>query len=351
MTATERKDPTAPGKDKEEEEMNRRGGLGALASLNTALEIQQLWEEVDESSRPSHPDRPIPESNPGFQILLRMGWEKGRGLGRRQEGRKEPVRLACVVGKGGLGIERVYDEMGQEATASRQLLESERQLQETAEETRQRLERAEMQQRTKEAVERQNRAFYCEDCRKQYTTAMQWEEHLSSYDHHHRKRLLETRRQAALRRGTTRLGSSATNQRLQEEALQQQMLAAGVGSSDSSRAATGEGQDPDHSAEGGPEGRAGPALAEQSTALSSTPRSSVKLTFGSVALRGGKKLGRRKKLVRTNPTKFVLAATASHLVPNLLMIFIPLVFCDSSICLFGHGTQPGKKLKKVVLKR
>ena len=30
-------------------------------------------------------------------------------------------------------------------------------------------------------------------CHKQYQTAMQMEEHLSSYDHHHRKRMAETR--------------------------------------------------------------------------------------------------------------------------------------------------------------
>ncbi len=35
--------------------------------------------------------------------------------------------------------------------------------------------------------------FYCEVCDKQYTTARQLEEHLSSYDHHHRKRLAETK--------------------------------------------------------------------------------------------------------------------------------------------------------------
>jgi len=33
--------------------------------------------------------------------------------------------------------------------------------------------------------------FYCETCSKQYHTAMEWEMHLSSYDHHHKKRWRE----------------------------------------------------------------------------------------------------------------------------------------------------------------
>ena len=45
--------------------------------------------------------RPISESNIGSQMLRRMGWEEGKGLGRLAQGVREPVS-----GEGMWGEER-----------------------------------------------------------------------------------------------------------------------------------------------------------------------------------------------------------------------------------------------------
>lgn len=37
-------------------------------------------------------DTPIPETNPGYRMLLKMGWSSGRGLGRELQGRVDPLR-------------------------------------------------------------------------------------------------------------------------------------------------------------------------------------------------------------------------------------------------------------------
>lgn len=42
-------------------------------------------------------------------------------------------------------------------------------------------------EKIKEEVTEMNRVFFCEICSKQYTQALQYDQHLSSYDHHHKK--------------------------------------------------------------------------------------------------------------------------------------------------------------------
>lgn len=39
--------------------------------------------------------------------------------------------------------------------------------------------------KTKEDVAAQHRKFFCVDCNKGYTVAVEFERHMSSYDHHH----------------------------------------------------------------------------------------------------------------------------------------------------------------------
>jgi hypothetical protein len=50
------------------------------------------------------------------------------------------------------------------------------------------------EQKVKEEVTELKRTFYCDVCHKQYEKAMEFEQHLSSYDHHHKKRLQEMRK-------------------------------------------------------------------------------------------------------------------------------------------------------------
>jgi hypothetical protein len=42
-------------------------------------------------------------------------------------------------------------------------------------------------EKIKEEVTEINKVFYCDICSKQYTQALQYDQHLSSYDHHHKK--------------------------------------------------------------------------------------------------------------------------------------------------------------------
>lgn len=45
----------------------------------------------------------IPESNKGFQIMLKSGWDKNKGLGMNAEGRKFPIKTVLKKDRAGIG--------------------------------------------------------------------------------------------------------------------------------------------------------------------------------------------------------------------------------------------------------
>lgn len=47
----------------------------------------------------------IPESNAGFQMLVGMGWNREKGVGHREQGRKFPVKTVLKRDRGGLGAQ------------------------------------------------------------------------------------------------------------------------------------------------------------------------------------------------------------------------------------------------------
>ncbi|KAK9764311.1 hypothetical protein K7432_008284 [Basidiobolus ranarum] len=135
-------------------------------------------------------DTPIPSTNVGYQLLLKMGWQ-GKGLGVNQQGRLEPVKVTLKEDKLGLGKLEAEQTVHTESTSRRKALESEKIAEENEEQKVLREEKAQQQEDLKKHIHEINSAFYCSLCDKQYTKISEYESHLSSYDHHHKKRFQE----------------------------------------------------------------------------------------------------------------------------------------------------------------
>ncbi len=113
----------------------------------------------------------------GFKILHKMGWRKGQGLGRHENGIKEPVNILCVpllllpcylvlniilislkvrlnssYGLLGIGKAAEYDMQSTEATKQRKRLEVEVQLAETDDERKAREEKVARKEETRAQV-------------------------------------------------------------------------------------------------------------------------------------------------------------------------------------------------------
>nr|DAD38473.1 TPA_asm: hypothetical protein HUJ06_009114 [Nelumbo nucifera] len=72
---------------------------------------------------------------------------------------------------------------------------------------------AEREQKIQTEVKEIRKVFYCDLCNKQYKLAMEFEVHLSSYDHNHRKRFKEMKEMH---------GSSSRDDRQKREQLRQE---------------------------------------------------------------------------------------------------------------------------------
>ncbi len=76
----------------------------------------------------------LPDTNKGFQLLLKMGWTSGRGLGRNEDGIVEPVSTGVDAGvRLGLGKQAQDDRFTNPELVTRRLLESEVQANEDGE--------------------------------------------------------------------------------------------------------------------------------------------------------------------------------------------------------------------------
>lgn len=141
-------------------------------------------------------DKPLTASTSlGFKLLQKMGWKKDTGLGKNAQGIVIPVTMANNThSKMGLGKAEEAESTGAKATAQRRLQESERQFFATPEEAKAMAEKAERQAVIKEDVQQSIQKFYCEACKKKYTTLHDWHSHIESTAHHHRVRMIETRR-------------------------------------------------------------------------------------------------------------------------------------------------------------
>ncbi|KAH9604698.1 hypothetical protein KSS87_011952 [Heliosperma pusillum] len=135
-------------------------------------------------------DRQLSSSNVGFRLLQKMGW-KGKGLGKDEQGIIEPIKSGMRDPKLGIGKQEEDDYFTAEENIQRRKLDIE--VEETEEVAKKREVIAEREQKIQTEVKEIHKVFFCHLCNKQYKLAMEFEAHLSSYDHNHRKRFKEMR--------------------------------------------------------------------------------------------------------------------------------------------------------------
>ncbi|KAG9296025.1 hypothetical protein G9A89_011877 [Geosiphon pyriformis] len=133
-------------------------------------------------------DQHLPPSNMGYKLLMKMGWQAGQGLGRLQQGRRDPIRIETKSDSLGVGKQEEENYYHLTSTSKRKALDSEKIAEETETERRNRQTKVQKQETIKKELEIINAAFYCSLCDKQYSKISEYETHLSSYDHNHRKR-------------------------------------------------------------------------------------------------------------------------------------------------------------------
>ncbi|XP_062003301.1 uncharacterized protein LOC133720835 isoform X2 [Rosa rugosa] len=150
---------------------------------------QRPTENVDlEHVEQASLDRQLPSSNIGFRLLQKMGW-KGKGLGKDEQGIVEPIKSGIRDPKLGVGKQEEDDYFTAEENIQRRKLDVE--MEETEEHAKKREVLAEREQKIQTEVKEIRKVFYCDLCNKQYKLAVEFEAHLSSYDHNHRKRFKE----------------------------------------------------------------------------------------------------------------------------------------------------------------
>ncbi|KAL8114964.1 uncharacterized protein LOC141667787 [Apium graveolens] len=135
-------------------------------------------------------DTQLTSSNVGFRLLQKMGW-KGKGLGKNEQGITEPIKSGIRDPRLGIGKQEEDDYFTAEENIQRKKLDIE--VEETEELAKKREVIAEREQKIQTEVKEIRKVFYCELCNKQYKLAVEFEGHLSSYDHNHRKRFKEMR--------------------------------------------------------------------------------------------------------------------------------------------------------------
>ncbi|XP_030551710.1 G patch domain-containing protein 8 isoform X1 [Rhodamnia argentea] len=143
-------------------------------------------DDVEQASLDTH----LTSSNIGFRLLQKMGWS-GKGLGKDEQGITEPIKSGMRDPKLGIGKQEEDDYYTSEENIQRRKLEIE--IEETEEQLKKREVIAEREHKIQSEVKEIRKVFYCDLCNKQYKLAMEFEAHLSSYDHNHRKRFKEMR--------------------------------------------------------------------------------------------------------------------------------------------------------------
>ncbi|XP_023235700.1 G patch domain-containing protein 8-like isoform X1 [Centruroides sculpturatus] len=141
--------------------------------------------ELEQSSM----SQPISEDNLGYRLLEKHGWKSGKGLGRAEQGRLDPLPIIVKEDIMGFGRWEMEMDYAEETTEKRRVLEIEK---EDTEELRQKYKaNQEKQKAVQEALATLKANFYCELCDKQYHKHQEFDNHINSYDHAHKQRLKE----------------------------------------------------------------------------------------------------------------------------------------------------------------
>ncbi|PQM34218.1 G patch domain-containing protein 8 isoform X4 [Prunus yedoensis var. nudiflora] len=140
-------------------------------------------ENVEQASLDTH----IASSNIGFRLSKR--WVEREGAWKDEQGITEPIKSGIRDPKLGVGKQEEDDYFTAEENIQRRKLDVE--IEETEEHAKKREVLAEREQKIQTEVKEIHKVFYCDLCNKQYKLAVEFEAHLSSYDHNHRKRFKE----------------------------------------------------------------------------------------------------------------------------------------------------------------
>ncbi|XP_020813705.1 G patch domain-containing protein 11 [Drosophila serrata] len=83
---------------KEEQRKRQREATASSGTVDNARLQQSL-------------SQPLSTDNKGFQLLAKMGYKAGSGLGKQPDARKEPVGITIKTGRGGLGRDAAVAEL------------------------------------------------------------------------------------------------------------------------------------------------------------------------------------------------------------------------------------------------
>ncbi|KAL6139093.1 hypothetical protein ACLB2K_064370 [Fragaria x ananassa] len=192
-----------------------------------------------------------------------MGW-KGKGLGKDEQGIVEPIKSGIRDPRLGVGKQEEDDYFTAEENIQRRKLDVE--MEETEEHAKKRekaaysiyaclltgMVLAEREQKIQTEVKEIRKVFFCDLCNKQYKLAVEFETHLSSYDHNHRKRFKEMkemhgsstrddrqkREQQRQEKEMAKFAQMSADARKQQQLQQQQEESASVPGSAELRSAT-----------------------------------------------------------------------------------------------------------------
>jgi hypothetical protein len=115
--------PPAPVADDEDDPLDRLlDAYTAQAEEETARALRKHQQRARRGHQAPAAARrsaalaaPLPADNKGAQLLSKMGFAPGQGLGRNKQGRAEPLPLLLKAGRAGLGVEEGKRQREQEA--------------------------------------------------------------------------------------------------------------------------------------------------------------------------------------------------------------------------------------------